>query len=57
MIYDIDGNPRIDLEDDLNRFVPKQQNLSAGAGLFFAIIFAALVWAVIVFLLWKVLSW
>jgi hypothetical protein len=30
MIYDIDGNPRSDLEDDLNRFVPKT-TLPSGA--------------------------
>ena len=56
MIYDLQDIPRFDLEHDLNRFVPKQESLAAGGGLFFAIIFAALVWAVIAFLLWKVLS-
>jgi hypothetical protein len=55
MNYDLDGNRHSDLEHDLNGFVLKQDNLAAGGGLFFAIIFAALVWAVIVFLLWKVL--
>jgi hypothetical protein len=56
MIYDLDGIPRFGLEHDPNRFVPKQDNLAVGRGLFFAIIFSALAWAVLVFLLWKVLS-
>ena len=57
MIYDLDGIPRFGLEHDLNRFVPKQDNLAVGRrGLLFAIIFSALAWAVLVFLLWKVLS-
>ena len=55
MIYDLDGIPRFGLEHDLNRFVPKQDNLAVGRrGLLFAIIFSALAWAVLVFLLWKV---
>jgi hypothetical protein len=56
MIYDIDGNPPSDLEDDLNRVVPKQDNPDVGRGLFFGIIFGALVWAVIVFLLGEFFS-
>lgn len=55
MIYDIDGNPRLDLEHELNRFVLKPEKLAAGGGLFFAIMFSGLAWGVIVFLLWKVL--
>ena len=51
MIYNLDGIPRFDLEHDVNRFVPKQKSLVAGGGLFYAIIFSALIWAVIVFLL------
>jgi hypothetical protein len=57
MIYDLDGIPRFDLEHDLNRFVPKQDNLAVVRAILFGSIFGALVWAVIVFLLWKVLSW
>jgi hypothetical protein len=55
MIHDIDGNPRFDLDHELNRFIPKQETLAAGGGLSLAIIFSALIWAVIVFLLWKII--